>query len=74
MLQDESVRDLADSLREMVYAANECPDLSVLKGAENIIEAIGWVSLQIASFIDEYARRTFTSESIAWLCRGLSFC
>ena len=68
LLQDQSVQTLADSLREMVFAANECPDLSVIKGTEDVIEAIGRVSLEIASFIDEYARRTFAGESIAWLC------
>ena len=74
LLQDQSVQNLAESLREMVCAANECPDLSVIKGTEDVIEAIGRVSLEITSFIDEYARRTFAGESIAWLCWGLSCC
>ena len=74
VLQDQSVQNLAESLREMVCTANECPDLSVIKGTEDVIEAIGRVSLEITSFIDEYARRTFAGESIAWLCWGLSCC
>ena len=62
LLQDQSVQNLAESLREMVCAANECPDLSVIQGTEDVIEAIGRVSLEIASFIDEYARKPFAGE------------
>ena len=51
-----TVRGLAESLREMAHAAYKCPDLLVIDGTENVIEAIGHVSTQIACLIDEYAR------------------
>ncbi|ETW83657.1 hypothetical protein HETIRDRAFT_425330 [Heterobasidion irregulare TC 32-1] len=68
LLQDKSVRELAESLREIVCAAHECPDLSVIKGTEDVIEAIGQISLEIASFIDKYARRIFVGELCSSSC------
>jgi hypothetical protein len=59
MLQDEAVLDLAESLREMVGVANECPDLPVISGTSNILEEIGRTALQVASLIDEYTKLPF---------------
>lgn len=47
----------------MVYAANDCPNLRVIEGVENVVEAIGRVSLQITSLIDEHTRLPFASKS-----------
>jgi hypothetical protein len=63
MLQDDDVRSLAESLREMVGVAAECPDLPVVQSTTNVIEEIGRVSLQIALLIYEYAK----SSLIGWL-------
>ena len=58
-VQDDAVRGLAESLREMVGVANKIPDLLVVDGTDNVIEAISRVLLQVASVIDEYARLPF---------------
>ena len=47
---------MADSLREMVYSASECLDLPVTEAVEDLVKAIGHISLQVASLIDEYIR------------------
>ena len=72
LIQDLSVRNLAESLRELVCAANECSDIPVIKGTEDVIDAIGRVSLEIASFIDEYARLRLPGEPIVQYFASLS--
>jgi hypothetical protein len=56
LVQDDSLRDLAESLREMVSVASACPDLRNVKGAANVIEDIGHAAMQVASLIDEYTK------------------
>ena len=63
-VQDDAVRGLAESLREIVCVASETPHLPVVIGTENVIEAIGQAFLQVASVIDEYARLPFIG---AWI-------
>ena len=58
-VQDDAVRGLAESLREMVGVADQHPDLLVVVGTDKVIESIGRVFLQVASVIDEYARLPF---------------
>ena len=58
----DAVRGLAESLREMVHAAHKFPDLLVVDGTENVIEAIERVSIQIACLIDEYVRLPFAGK------------
>ena len=58
-VQDDAVRGLAESLREMVGIADQHPDLLVVVGIDKVIESIGRVFLQVASVIDEYARLPF---------------
>jgi hypothetical protein len=59
MVQDETIRTLAEGLREMIGAANKVRDLLVIEGTTNVIEEIGRLSLQAASLIDEYTKLTF---------------
>ncbi|KAF8190524.1 hypothetical protein BJ912DRAFT_925653 [Pholiota molesta] len=56
---DDSVRALADTLRETLGIAKEKPDLLLIKGTDNVIEEIGRTSLKVASLIHEYTRLPF---------------
>lgn len=61
-LQDEFVQKLADTLREMLGAANAASDLMEIENTTNIIEEIGYQALQVASLIDEYTKLDWTSK------------
>ncbi|KAF8960319.1 hypothetical protein BDZ97DRAFT_1922228 [Flammula alnicola] len=52
-VQDDSIRELADTLREMLGGANVVPDLPVIAETTNILEEISRQSIQIASLIDD---------------------
>jgi len=62
MLQDDDVRGLIESLREMVGIAAEHSDLPLILGTTNVIEEIGHLSLQIALLIDECANSSFIGQ------------
>ncbi|KAH7913199.1 hypothetical protein BJ138DRAFT_1099658 [Hygrophoropsis aurantiaca] len=51
--QDADVRDLAESLREMICVAHDCPDLREIEGTVNVTEEIGCTALKIAVLIEE---------------------
>jgi len=55
-IQDESIRELASTLREMLGTANAIPDLPVIQNTTNVIEEISRQSLQVASLIHEYTK------------------
>jgi len=63
-LQDGSIRDLADSLREMLGVAKELPDLLVISSTTNVIEGIGRASLEAASLIHEYTKTSFAGRAL----------
>jgi len=67
MLQDDDVRGLAESLREMVGIAAEHPDLPLICGTTNVIEEIGHLSLQIALLIDECVELSFIGQLLLLL-------
>ena len=67
MLQDDDVRGLTESLREMVGIAAEHPDLPLILGTTNVIEEIGHLSLQIALLIDECANSSFIGQLLLLL-------
>jgi len=66
-IQDESIRELASTLREMVGAANAIPDLPVIPNTSDVIEAISRQSLQVASLIHEYTKLPWAGDSILLL-------
>ncbi|KAF8954322.1 hypothetical protein BDZ97DRAFT_490998 [Flammula alnicola] len=63
-IQDDSIRELADTLREMLGAANAAPDLPVIADTTNILEEISRQSLQIASLIDEYTKLCYAARTL----------
>jgi hypothetical protein len=71
MLQDDDVRILAESLREMVGVAAEYPDLPLIHGTTNIIEDIGRLSLQIALLVDECAKISFIGQLLLLLLQQI---
>ncbi|KIJ07095.1 hypothetical protein PAXINDRAFT_103100 [Paxillus involutus ATCC 200175] len=57
-LNDDNVRGLAESLRELVGVASDCP-VTEIKGTPGVIESIGRLALEVASLIDEYTKSPF---------------
>ena len=66
-LQDESIRELAGTLREMLGTANAIPDLLVIPNTTDVIEAISRQSLQVASLIHEYTKLPWAGNSVPLL-------
>ncbi|ETW75215.1 hypothetical protein HETIRDRAFT_331545, partial [Heterobasidion irregulare TC 32-1] len=62
-VQDDAVRGLAESLREMVGVVSQTLHSLVVISTENVIDAIRQAFLQVASVIDEYARLPFIGKS-----------
>ncbi|KAF9479769.1 hypothetical protein BDN70DRAFT_833908, partial [Pholiota conissans] len=63
-LQDDSVRDLAEQLRETLGLAKEYPNLLQVSGTTNVIEEIGRISLKVNSLIYEYTRPKFARRAL----------
>ncbi|KAF9480554.1 hypothetical protein BDN70DRAFT_856548, partial [Pholiota conissans] len=61
---DDTIRDLAESLREMLGIATQCLDLKVIEGTTNVIEEIGRTSLKITSLVHEYTRLGFMRRAV----------
>lgn len=61
---DDTVRDLAENLRETLGIAKEYPDLLKVEGTTNVIEEIGRTSVKVASLIHEYTRLPFAGELV----------
>ncbi|KAF9479013.1 hypothetical protein BDN70DRAFT_716430 [Pholiota conissans] len=59
-LQDDSVRELAESLRELLGIAKENSRLLVIEDTTNVIDDIGRMSLKVTSLIYEYTRPNFS--------------
>ncbi|KIJ06170.1 hypothetical protein PAXINDRAFT_20625, partial [Paxillus involutus ATCC 200175] len=57
-LNDENVRGLAESLRELVGVAGDCP-VAEIKGTPHVIESIERFALEVASLIDECTQSSF---------------
>ena len=66
-VQDESIRELAGTLREMLGTANAIPSLLVIPNTTNVIEEISRQSLQVASLIHEYTKLPWAGNSVAVL-------
>ncbi|KDR70450.1 hypothetical protein GALMADRAFT_885433 [Galerina marginata CBS 339.88] len=63
-LQDECIRELASTLREMLGTANAIPDLPVIPNTTDVIEDISRQSLQVASLIHEYTKLTWAGRTV----------
>jgi hypothetical protein len=72
-LQDESIRDLASTLREMLGTANAIPDLPAVQNTTNVIEEISRQSLQVASLIHEYTKSPWAGNLIPLLPHPVKF-
>ncbi|KAF8835688.1 hypothetical protein BDN67DRAFT_1072304 [Paxillus ammoniavirescens] len=54
-LDDRDVQGLAESLRELVGVAGDCP-VADIKGTPDVIPSIARLALDVASLIDEYTK------------------
>ena len=52
--QDQSIRVLVETLREMAGAASSVPDLGKIEGTTDVIEEIGRTSLEAAKLVHDY--------------------
>ena len=66
-IQDECIRELGGTLREMLATANEVPDLQVIQNTTNVLEQISRQSLEVASLIHEYTKLPWAGNSIPLL-------
>ncbi|KIJ06476.1 hypothetical protein PAXINDRAFT_20332 [Paxillus involutus ATCC 200175] len=57
-LNDRDIQGLAESLREVVGVATDCP-VAEIKGTPDVIESIVRLSLEVASLIDECTKGSF---------------
>ncbi|KAF8838503.1 hypothetical protein BDN67DRAFT_1070682 [Paxillus ammoniavirescens] len=62
-LNDRDVQGLAESLREVVGVASDCP-VAEIKGTPHVIESIVRLSLEVASLIDECTKGSFITRLI----------
>ncbi|PPQ93035.1 hypothetical protein CVT25_006741 [Psilocybe cyanescens] len=58
-VQDEVIRELANTLREMLGTAAAVPDLPQIPSTDSVIDEISRQSLQVASLIHEYTKLSF---------------
>jgi len=65
-LQDDSIRELAGALREMLATANMIPDLRVLPDTTDVIVDISRQSLRVASLIHEYTKLSLPGDSLLY--------
>ena len=68
-LQDDSIRELAGTLREMLAIANMIPDLPVIPDTTDVIEDISRQSLRVASLIHEYTKLSLPGDSLLCLVK-----
>ncbi|KIJ16631.1 hypothetical protein PAXINDRAFT_10344, partial [Paxillus involutus ATCC 200175] len=57
-LDDRDVRGLAESLRELVGVASDCP-VAEIQGTPDVIQSIEPLAFEVASLIDEYTKSSF---------------
>ncbi|KDR66751.1 hypothetical protein GALMADRAFT_1359322 [Galerina marginata CBS 339.88] len=63
-IQDESIRELASTLRELLGTANTVPNLPEIPDTTKVIEEISRQSLQVASLIHEYTKLHFAKRTV----------
>ena len=67
-IQDDSIRELAGTLREMLATANTIPDLLVIPNASDVIVDISRQSLRVASLIHEYTKLSLAGDAFLLPC------
>ena len=67
---DGKVRDLSNTLKEMLLVARATPNLFVVERTENIMEEIGKAALKVASLMSKYVE----DSSLASKSSCLAFC
>ena len=65
-LQDDSIRELAGTLREMLATGNMIPGLPVIPNTSDVIVGISRQSLRVASLIHEYTKLSLTGDSLIY--------
>ena len=65
-LQDDSICELACTLREMLATANTIPDLRVIPNTTDVIGEISRQSLRVASLIHEYTKLSLPGDSLLY--------
>ena len=63
-LQDDSIRELAGALGEMLATANMIPDLRVIPDTTDVIVDISRQSLRVASLIHEYTKLSLPGDTL----------
>lgn len=66
-IQDESIRELAATLREILGTTKAIPNLEVIPDTTNVIEEIIRQSLEVAVLIQEYTKLHFAGNSVPHL-------
>ena len=67
---DGKVRDLSDTLKEMLLVARTTPNLFVVEGTENIIEEIGKAAMEVATLMSEYVESSSLASKSSSLAIG----
>jgi len=70
-LQDDYIRELAGTLREMLATANMVPDLPVISNTTDVIVDISRQSLRVASLIHEYSKLSLAERTVKIQIGGL---
>jgi hypothetical protein len=65
-LQDDCIRELAGTLREMLATANMIPDLPVIPNTTDVIVGISRQSLRVASLIHEYTKLSLAGDLLIY--------
>ena len=71
---DGKVRDLSDTLKEMLLVARTTPNLFVVEGTENIIEEIGKAAMEVATLMSEYVESSSLASKSSSLQFGCLLC
>jgi hypothetical protein len=66
-LNDRDVQGLAETLRELVGLASDCP-VAEIKGTPLVIQSIERLAFEVASLIDEYTKNSFMGRYLPLEC------
>ena len=66
-IQDESIRELATTLRDILSIIKAIPNLQEIPNTTNVIKEINRQSLEVAALIQEYTKLHFAGNSVPQL-------